>query len=260
MRGWEERQSRALQFVPGHVGGRVASAQPIRRRGGTLREPSVGAVETVEAETPPTYVSSTSMLFSGTDATMTSTGLSTGDVMTALAVAKGATFSPPAGWTTLASGVVTDLNYWAGAITLAGGDDLVLSRSNTTYGVHGAYQRWTATSMTASCTTPVEATSVSSVTLAVPPPGWQLGAQYVGSIWTGSNYMQTVATDGFTDPPDYDVYWGFDWGTTNLNLWGSRADQSEGGAHPGTLENYADFGRTIPKALDETVTFALGFA
>lgn len=44
VRQWDERLSRALQFVPGHVGGRVASAQPIRRRGGTLRQASVGAV------------------------------------------------------------------------------------------------------------------------------------------------------------------------------------------------------------------------
>lgn len=40
-----ERQSRLDQFRPGHVGGRVASAQPIRRNGGTLRRVSVGAIE-----------------------------------------------------------------------------------------------------------------------------------------------------------------------------------------------------------------------
>jgi hypothetical protein len=45
IRGHTERVSRALQFIPGHVSGRVASAQPIRRRGGTLRQASVGAVE-----------------------------------------------------------------------------------------------------------------------------------------------------------------------------------------------------------------------
>jgi len=44
MQTYSERMSRAMQFVPGHVGGRVASAQPIRRRGGNLRTPSVGAV------------------------------------------------------------------------------------------------------------------------------------------------------------------------------------------------------------------------
>jgi hypothetical protein len=42
--GWDQRISRALQFVPGHVGGRVASAQPVIRRGGTLRREAVGAV------------------------------------------------------------------------------------------------------------------------------------------------------------------------------------------------------------------------
>lgn len=34
MRSHQQRASRAFQFVPGHVGGRVASAQPVRRLGG----------------------------------------------------------------------------------------------------------------------------------------------------------------------------------------------------------------------------------
>lgn len=48
-----ERQSRLDQFRPGHVGGRVASAQPIRRNGGTLRRVSVGAID---VETVPDWV------------------------------------------------------------------------------------------------------------------------------------------------------------------------------------------------------------
>lgn len=35
--GYEQRLSRAFQFRPGHVGGRVASAQPVVRRDGSLR-------------------------------------------------------------------------------------------------------------------------------------------------------------------------------------------------------------------------------
>ena len=34
---YEQRISRMLQFVPGHVGGRVSSAQPVERRDGTIR-------------------------------------------------------------------------------------------------------------------------------------------------------------------------------------------------------------------------------
>ncbi len=48
---WEDRLSRQSQFRPGHVGGRVASAQPIRRRGGTLRGPAVGAAGTPAVST-----------------------------------------------------------------------------------------------------------------------------------------------------------------------------------------------------------------
>ena len=44
--GWDQRISRALQFRPGHMDGRVASAQPSRRRGGTLRREAVGAAGT----------------------------------------------------------------------------------------------------------------------------------------------------------------------------------------------------------------------
>ena len=34
---YAQRTSRALQFIPGHAGGRVDSAQPVLRRVGTLR-------------------------------------------------------------------------------------------------------------------------------------------------------------------------------------------------------------------------------
>ena len=46
----DARDSRILQFRPGHVGGRVASAQPIARRGGTLRRPSVGGMATTPTD------------------------------------------------------------------------------------------------------------------------------------------------------------------------------------------------------------------
>lgn len=40
--GWDQRVSRVLQFIPGHVGGRVDSAQPVNRHIGTIQRP-VGA-------------------------------------------------------------------------------------------------------------------------------------------------------------------------------------------------------------------------
>lgn len=40
---WEQRISRQAQFLPGHMSGRVDSAQPIRRLGGTVRRPWIGA-------------------------------------------------------------------------------------------------------------------------------------------------------------------------------------------------------------------------
>ena len=39
----EQKLARVLQFEPGHVGGRVASAQPVNRLGGTVRGSVVGA-------------------------------------------------------------------------------------------------------------------------------------------------------------------------------------------------------------------------
>lgn len=204
--------------------------------------------------TPPTYVSGSTLAFSGTDAAMTSTGLTVGDVMTCVAITKGAAITPPSGWVTLVSGAVTDLNYWAGWITLAGSDDLTLVRANTTYAALGQYHRWTDAVATPTAAAGVESSAVSSVALEV--PGGVMGSQYVGVITTGTNYMKTTASDGFTD---FDTYWGFRSGGPDIELWGSWADQSEGGAHPGTYSNYSDSGRTTPKNVLEAVTFAFGW-
>ena len=67
---WDARISRALQFVPGHVSGRVASAQPINRWGGTIRQP-IGAmavaVNACGVDYPRTSLGATTAHFNCTD-------------------------------------------------------------------------------------------------------------------------------------------------------------------------------------------------
>lgn len=115
------RVSRALQFVPGHVGGRVASAQPVRRLGGTLRTPSVGtmAEPSVPLGTPPDALDSARTIFtstvSGENGSTTYQGWdgtpAAGDMLLSLLVGSwtdgfnsAAEVTPPAGWDVLLSG------------------------------------------------------------------------------------------------------------------------------------------------------------
>lgn len=109
-----ERQSRLDQFRPGHVGGRVASAQPIRRNGGTLRRVSVGAVEIPPPDALP-VVSFSVANYSSTgaystpgfvevDAGVTLTAASGVETAIAWALCFGSEIISPSGWTSLASG------------------------------------------------------------------------------------------------------------------------------------------------------------
>lgn len=116
VRQWDERLSRALQFVPGHVGGRVASAQPIRRRGGTLRRVSVGAAGGASVVLPTSdddvrVHRKSSVGFSGSDYhTWGLVAPDAGDMLLSAFVgsyftaSSAPTYDPPAGWTTLLSG------------------------------------------------------------------------------------------------------------------------------------------------------------
>jgi hypothetical protein len=126
MQTYGERVSRALQFVPGHVGGRVASAQPIRRRGGTLRSASVGAV--APPVTAPLYGYYDENYLVEGDTTVDvdmSAGFAdvTGMVAISVAVGIGVTWTGPTGWTSLLSGTVGGLEYAAWWRRLTGTDD-----------------------------------------------------------------------------------------------------------------------------------------
>jgi len=121
MGGWDQRLSRALQFQPGHVGGRVASAQPILRRGGTLRRPSIGsAYAPPEA---PTLVDSYAWVQSDVWEGSTSVDLATawaawpfaqteGNTVIVLVVAhQSGTPVAPTGWSVLGAATAGALNY-----------------------------------------------------------------------------------------------------------------------------------------------------
>jgi hypothetical protein len=125
IRGHTERVSRALQFIPGHVSGRVASAQPIRRRGGNLRQASIGAVGAVAPPDPPTLPSS--VLFNSATASAgdPANGWRTwgggaltvpdeGDMLVSIACGTRASITMPTGWTSLGSGS-SGANRWAAA-------------------------------------------------------------------------------------------------------------------------------------------------
>lgn len=133
VRQWDERLSRALQFVPGHVGGRVASAQPIRRRGGTLRQASVGAGGSPIAAPPAEGVFADYVDQAGTGVlTLARSGSlfaggtfapAAGDVAVSVIGVQSGTITLPSGWTSLASGTVGGLTYRVGYKVLVGSDD-----------------------------------------------------------------------------------------------------------------------------------------
>lgn len=124
MAGWDARLSRALQFQPGHVGGRVASAQPVRRNGGTLRRPAVGAMA---APVPPLAPglwkfdeASGNLLCQDTSLPSFITTLATGDTFRVPALAPGSAYayrssylgSWPIAYFTAGMGGTLVLDYW----------------------------------------------------------------------------------------------------------------------------------------------------
>lgn len=132
---WDARLSRALQFVPGHVGGRVASAQPIRRRGGTLRTPSVGAAGQIEpADMDHVGTIGGSMSTAGaTSEAMTTTNAATGRAALVVATAADVTVSAPSGWTVLGSGTVGSLSWVVAWTVDTGSTDYTLTADGTGY-------------------------------------------------------------------------------------------------------------------------------
>lgn len=107
VRQWDERLSRALQFVPGHVGGRVASAQPIRRRGGTLRQASVGAVALPpDVDSWPYFTGGGQLNWPNASVTLADMGGTDGETYVALLTCVNVAPLLPSGWTSLLSGSV----------------------------------------------------------------------------------------------------------------------------------------------------------
>jgi hypothetical protein len=115
MPNFGERMSRQTQFLPGHVGGRVASAQPVRSRR------TIGAAQqTVVA--PPAWREMDKNASSPTTVEIeffhtVGVGINTGDVVMAVVIARdGGTIGAPTGWTVLVTGLVGDTRYmvaWA---------------------------------------------------------------------------------------------------------------------------------------------------
>lgn len=102
------RTSRAFQFIPGHVGGRVASAQPVRRRR------TIGGLQAAPPELPTSYIYAGGVAGASIPASVTMTtpsGLQAGDEIIAAFATRSATLTIPTGWTALTSGTYGAMTY-----------------------------------------------------------------------------------------------------------------------------------------------------
>jgi hypothetical protein len=125
MQTYEARVSRALQFLPGHITGRVASAQPVQRR----RTVGVVGMEATYAEGPlignsSSYAVGLASPFPPDPVYMTQYG-EMGDLVQGSAlvsIISGYDIAPitlPTGWHEMASGTVGSLDYcigWASSL------------------------------------------------------------------------------------------------------------------------------------------------
>lgn len=226
------RSSRAFQFVPGHVGGRVASAQPVRRRR------TVGGLSAVPG-TPP----ATLKMQNGSGATIAAPPADVSAAFHAVITSGGTGITPPAGWTTLASG------------TFAYGHYCIMRRVGTwtesqTVGVGGSTQvgyasAWftgaTGGSWVHSLATPSGITYMDLVDAPAGATCWaRLGV--IQNLYSGLSYDSTLGdtgsssfTAGYVSPrggtytvasdpkvtleeSDYSVYY-VDW--TSIGAWGT---------------------------------------
>jgi hypothetical protein len=239
MPGYDQRLSRALQFVPGHVGGRVASAQPVRRRGGTIRQ-AVGATGAAPASglvflgyLPTSYNFGVGGMPPPPDPRIqpgpSSPTLTPGSAQVTM-IAGWATggVSFPSGWHTVASGTVSQM-AWALAYTTHF-DSPSMALSFPAWGMSdgsgvGIFTWYFGTSMdiglgdpgpdflyTLTATTPATATGATSQAMASPPSGvlypWSVTADMRESgtaAWPAHDYSGTDEMNGAgaadPDPP-----------------------------------------------------------
>jgi len=138
---WTERMSRQAQFVPGHVGGRVASAQPVKRRVtvGRVSAPQAplptflgwgegGNVTTGQTSwdaDPRNNTSTSGAIFTNAASdTYDGTEVEVGDLVVALVFGFNCGWSAPTGWTVVDSGDNgTTLDWLCASRVINGSDD-----------------------------------------------------------------------------------------------------------------------------------------
>lgn len=149
----------------GDVRRRRWSESPIPRPG-VRRVRATGQLAPVLVGDPENYATLTAG--GSTSYTLSlSAGVGAGDFVLAVMCALGATWSPPAGWTTLRSGTVTDLSYWIGWRELDGSDSLTFTRSNNSdIAMVDFLELRNVASVSATAVS--EVTGVTSITLPVP--------------------------------------------------------------------------------------------
>jgi hypothetical protein len=118
-----ERASRLRQFRPGHVAGRVASAQPILRSKGTLRRPAVGGAGVAPGVTGVGFVRNTltTPAVTNTFDIYWSSGVRAGELLVVFMAGPWVSLSAGTGWTTFVSGSTGPM-HWHGMWRIAAAD------------------------------------------------------------------------------------------------------------------------------------------
>jgi hypothetical protein len=259
MPNYGERISRQTQFFPGHVGGRVASAQPVRSRR------TIGAAGKAD---PPTYYYISGKTW---DTTSTTWNVSPGgdpDANVGVVFCAGfSTWVPPAGWTELDSGTVGAMKWWLGWRRLTGSDSTTFTRSSVT-GLGVSWAKWYTggSGWTPTASAPTTGTTVSSLSL---PSGSGLAEPSqihaflppwtdTGNVATWSQRRDAVVGGSATYP------WGtgqssgltFDGSPTTDDVW--LIDQFTYPA-ASSVRWWTSSARTTPMSVDAAVGITFGF-
>lgn len=125
--------SRAWQFYPGHMGGRVSSAQPVRKVAGRVASMGAGAVPDPPTVTYLGGISGAMTTASATSLAMDETYRETGAAAWVVASVPDVTISAPTGWTVAASGTSGSISWVAAHTTVTVSTDYTLTASGAGY-------------------------------------------------------------------------------------------------------------------------------
>lgn len=251
-----EKVSRALQFIPGHVGGRVASAQPV------LRRERIGvAGATPPAPDPPTGFSHLGHTFmTGTDTMdwlqlLAPQSQPPADTVLVALAHGGHTYTPPTGWTTLASGTNGPQDYWLGWLRCTGTDTIEMSYSGNwdTLGYVTIVQYDTVDPAYDVAATAVTTSTAASIIVPAADPAWAIPCMLAGFYNSTGNVGIYYTEDSAISGGSGDGYGAYGQGAAFWRLLDvaptSAAD----------LDFWTDGSHTTPSEDNESLAVAYGF-